>query len=273
VAKTIRPMRLNHMNVVVEDFDASVQHFTSVYGAEFMVDLPQKEMHACLLGTGRVLFELFAPHAYLLNSRYGPHYLGVEYQADMEVVREVIADHRLRIVRDIGIAVHTNPADAFGVSFEFCGHEFVTMDWPLLGGGRIKPLEYWRDEHPAGFAGLEGYTVAVWDIAAALAFYKSFLGAEPVYEAERPAVGARAIGLRISDDVVELLTPTGEGEIRQHLLAHGNGIRSTRFRVRSLAQTRRYFGEHGIELVPGSAPDSLAVPPQANLGVIFEFAQ
>jgi catechol 2,3-dioxygenase-like lactoylglutathione lyase family enzyme len=272
VGKTIRPFRLNHMNVVVEDFDASVRHFDQVYGAEFMVDIPQKEMHACLLGAGRVLFELFAPHAYLLNSRYGPHFLGVEYQAEMEVVREVVADHGLRIVRDIGIALHTHPADAFGISFEFCGHEFVTMDWPLLGG-RIRPLEYWRDEHPAGFAGLGGYTVAVWDLPAALAFYQSFLGAEPMYETERAGIGARAVGVRISDDVVELLAPTGAGELQQHLLDHGQGIRSTRFRVRSLEQVRRYFRDRGVELVPGAAESSLAVPADANLGVIFEFAE
>jgi catechol 2,3-dioxygenase-like lactoylglutathione lyase family enzyme len=269
---TIHPERLNHMNVVVENLDAAVQHFDQVYGAEYMVDIPNPEMHASLLGAGRVLFELFEPKAYLLNARYGPHFLGVEYQANMDDVRAAIAERGMRIVRDIGIAVHTDPANAFGVSFEFCAHEFVTMEWPLLGG-RIKPLEYWRDQHPMGYAGLDGYTVAVWDIAKARAFYESFLGARPIYEAERAGVGARAIGLQISDDVVELMTPISQGELHQHLLDHGQGIRSTRFRVRNLDQARRYFTEHGIELKPGSAPDSFAPLASANLGVIFEFSE
>jgi catechol 2,3-dioxygenase-like lactoylglutathione lyase family enzyme len=272
MAQTIRPLRLNHMNVVVEDLPASLRHFDQVYGAELMVDIPQPEMNAYLLGFGRVLFELFAPKAYLLNARYGPHYLGVEYQADMEVVRAVIAEQGLRIVRDIGIAVHTHPADGFGASFEFCGHEFVTMDWPQLGG-RIKPQEYWTNEHPLGATGLKGYTVAVHDIDAAMAFYQRFLGAEPVRETNRPEAGARGVALRISDDVVELLTPTGEGAIAKHLRDHGQGIRSTVFGVRSLDQARGYFEARGMPMGPAIAPDAFAVGPEANLGVIFEFTE
>ena len=43
---SIRPMRLNHINVVLQHFQDSVAHFERLYGAEFMVDMPQREMHA-----------------------------------------------------------------------------------------------------------------------------------------------------------------------------------------------------------------------------------
>ena len=272
MARSIRPVRVNHMNAVLQDFDASVAHLREHYGAEFVVDIPQKEFHACLVEMGRVILELFIPYDFLVCARYGPHYVGIEYQADMDEVRAAVADHGLRIVRDIGAALHTHPADCFGVSFEFYGDYFHDRDWPLLGG-KIKPAGYWRDEHPLGLTGLKAHTHAVADIGAASAFLQSFLSAEPVYEQPRPAIAAQAIGLRVADAVIELLTPTGEGPLQQHLLRHGEGIRSTVFGVRDIGQARRYFTAHGVPLAPGAAEDSFAVPAEANLGLIFEFSE
>jgi catechol 2,3-dioxygenase-like lactoylglutathione lyase family enzyme len=272
MATTIRPVRVNHMNVVVEDFDKSMQHVQDLYGAEFVVDLPQKEMHAGLFEMGRVIFEIFAPHEYLLNSRYGPHYLGIEYQADMDMVRAAIAERGMRTVRDIVHAVHTHPQDAFGVSFEFYSGYFHDRDWERLGGP-IKKAEYWRDEHPIGLTGQKAYTVAVYDIDAARDFFQSFLGGELVYEEARPAIAGRAVGLKIADAVMELVTPTGEGLLREHLRQHNQGIRSTVFRVRSLDQARSYFSGRGVALAEGSAPNSFAIPPEANLGLLFEFSE
>lgn len=260
------------MNVVLEDFDASVAQLAASYGAEFVVDIPQKEFHAGLVAFGQVIFELFVPHDYLICSRYGPHHLGLEYQAEMDEVRAAVADHGLRIVRDIGLALHTHPADCFGVSYEFYDGEFHTRDWPMLGGP-IKPAAYWRDAHPLGLTGLVGHSHAVWDIAAASAFLQSFLAAEPIYEEARPAIAAQAQGLRVADATIELLTPTGPGALRQHLLDHGQGIRSTILGVRDIEQARGYFTERGIAMTDGAIPGSLAVPAEANLGLIFEFTE
>jgi catechol 2,3-dioxygenase-like lactoylglutathione lyase family enzyme len=204
--------------------------------------------------------------------RYGPHYVGIEYQADIDEVRAAVAERGIRIVRDIGVALHTHPADCFGVSFEFYGGYFHDNDWPLLGG-KMKSPDYWRDEHPLGLTGLKGYSVAVADIDAASAFFRSFLSAEPVYEAPRPAVAARALGVQVGDAVVELITPVGDGPLQRHLQRYGDGIRSTIFGCRDIEQTRRYFTERGVELVPGDAPGALAVPAESNLGAIFEFSE
>jgi hypothetical protein len=260
------------MNVVLQDFDASIAHFRAAYGAEFMVDMPQKELHAGLVELGRVIFEVFVPHEFLLSARYGPHYIGIEYQANMDEVREAVASHGLRIVRDIGLALHTHPADCFGVAFEFYDGYFHDRHWDLLGG-TIKPAEYWRDEHQLGLTGLKGYTVAVADIDAASAFMQSFLSAEPVYEAPREAVAGRARGLQVADAVLELVTPTGDGELERHLRRYGDGIRSTVFGVRDVGQAAAWFAERGVPTVPGAAPGSIAVPAEANCGVIFEFAE
>jgi hypothetical protein len=267
---TIRPIRLNHINAVLQDFDSSVQHFQEKYDAEFVLDIPQHEMHACLMEMGRVLFELFVPHAYLLNSRYGPHYLGVEYQADMQVTRQAIAERGVRIVRDIDVALHTHPADGFGVSYEFY-HDHFEKDWPLLGGP-MKSAEYWLS-HPLGLTGLRGYTHAVNDIRSASEFVQSFLGGEPIYEADRPSIAARALGLQVGGAVVELLTPVGNGELARHIHRHGEGIRSTLFGVNNIGNATRYLSARGLQTVLGGAPGAVAVPAEANLGLIFEFAE
>jgi catechol 2,3-dioxygenase-like lactoylglutathione lyase family enzyme len=273
MAKPIRPIRVNHINVVLEDFEVSRAHFCELYGAEHLKDLPSREWNACLFSIGRTIFEQFSPHDFLLNARYGPHYVGIEYEADMDDVRAAVEAHGLRIIRELGIALHTHPADSFGVSFEFFGDGFHERKWDLTGGELMKPAEYWRDEHPLGVTGLKGPSIAVADIDAALRFMKSFVGAEPVYEAPRPAVAGRAVGLHLGDAGLEFLTPTGDGPLAQHLHRMGDGIRSTVFQVRDIERAKGYFAERGVGLVPGDADGAWAVPAKLNRGVMFEFTE
>jgi len=70
-----------------------------------------------------------------------------------------------------------------------------------------------------------------------------------------------------------LQTPTGSGELARHLYRYGDGIRSTLFRVSNIDQARRHLTGRGVPVVAGSAPGSLAIPAEANLGVIFEFIE
>ena len=272
VAARIHPVRLNHVNLVLEDFDDSVRHLERMYGMQFLVDIPRTEWHACVVNIGRVLFELFVPQQFLLNSRYGPHHLGIEYQADMEEVRHVIASHDIRIVRDIGTAVHTHPADCHGVAFEFFGDYFHDAEartgWPAM-----QPAEYWLNEHPLGLTGLKGCTITVLDLAKARDFFLGFLKGEVLFDEPRPSISARAVGLQVAGAVLELLAPVGDGAIQRHILQSGEGIRSTVFGVSDIDQARRYFAERGVELVPGAGPGVLAVPVERNCGVLFEFSE
>jgi hypothetical protein len=270
MATTIRPVRLNHMNLVLEDFDASVAHMQSLYGADLMVEFPQKEWRACLMDLGRGLFELFVPYDFLATARYGPHYVGVEYQADMDTVRAAIAERGIRVIRDIGLALHTHPADCFGIAFEFYDGSFTERHWDLLGG-TIRPASYWRDEHPLGITGLKGYSLAVRDGPAAGRFLESFLGAELLGRAARPGIGAQASIYRVADSEVELLTADGAGPLADHLGRYGDGIYATQYAVRDLDRARAFFAAKGVQPAPGSALDSLAIPAEANRGVVFEF--
>jgi hypothetical protein len=269
---SIKPLRMNHLNMVLDDFDSGLAHFQRLYDANLVLDLPNPGFHACLIEIGRTIFEIYCPALFLLSARYGEHYLGVEYQADMAEVRAAIAERGIRIVRDIDVALHTHPADTLGIAFEFWAGHF--HDNPeVLRHGTMHPVEHWRDAHPLALTGAHGFTVAVEDLSAASAFLQDFLSARPLYEAARPAIGAQAIGLGIADSTVELLAPTGAGELRDHLVRYGQGIRSTVLRTRDMGSLRDHLAERQVALVPGTQEGWLAVPAEANHGVIFEFAE
>jgi len=272
VPTSIHARRVSHMNVVVEDFDASVKHMEDLFGAVFLLDLPGPNWHACLIEIGGVILELFASPHFMLHSRIGPHYLGVEYEADMTEARAAVTEHGVGIMRDIDVAFHTHPADGFGVDYEFYGGSFFENEPPRLTT-LCRPAAYWRDEHPLGLLGLKGYTHAVADLEAASTFLQSFLAATPLYEEERPHLGAQVISLKISDDIVDLLSPTAEGALRREMYRTGEGILSTVFRVADRDRARRYFEERNVQLVAGTHPSNFAVAPAANRGIRFEFSE
>lgn len=267
-------LHMNHINAAVDGFDDSVAHFHDVYGAQLILDMPREEWHACLITIGTVIFELFAPRDDLLHARFGPHYVGVEYQVpDVSAARETVLARGMRVVRELGVAFHAHPLDSFGIAFEFYDRSFHDEDPPTSFLEPIKPIDYWRDEHPLGCTGLKRYSVAVRDLDAATAFFEDFCNATVVYRAPRPAVGAQTVGLAIADTVVELLAPIEEGPIARHLTRYGEGIRSTVFEVRDLAKAQSYVNGLGITIEPGDAPDTLAIAPEHNCGLLFEFSE
>jgi len=266
-------LHMNHLNAVVEDFDASVEHFSDLFGAQFNFDLPGAHWHACLLTIGGVMFEIFEPTEYLLHARMGPHYVGVEYQVpNVDAARVELLSRGMRVIRELDVAFHVHPAETFGVAWEFFGKSFqdpgdppVPYDEPIWSAERFA-------EHPLGFTGLKRYSVAVADLDAALEFAQGFLGAEIAYREDRPAIGATAVGLDLGDTVLELLSPTGPGEIERFIARYGDGIRSTVFSVRDLEAATSYLTERGVTLLPGDAPGAVAIAPEDNMGLLFEFS-
>jgi catechol 2,3-dioxygenase-like lactoylglutathione lyase family enzyme len=269
VANAIDCRHLNHINIVVRDHDATVEHFLDLFDMQHMLDMPQADFHASLLVLGNVMFEVFAPNQWLLNSRHGPHYLGLEFQADVAEARSVLEERGIGIVRDIDIAIHTDPVDSHGVAFEFYAGNFHTDSFE----DQWRPIDFWRDSHALGCTGLKRYSVVVSDLAIATAWYCDVLGAAVVYEEARPTVSARAVGLRLAGATAELLTPTAAGPIRDELYSHGEGIRSTVFEVRDLTAVEDHFNNRGVPLARGDAEDTLAIVPEINRGIMFEFSE
>jgi hypothetical protein len=275
MATPITCLSMNHINAVVEGYDQSVARFTDLYGAQVIMDMPRPEWHACLIVFGgAVIFELFAPYDDLLHARFGPHYVGIEYQVtDVDAARRAIIDRGGRVLRELGVAFHAHPAECHGVAWEFYGGSFHDVSRSVDYLEPIRPASYWRDEHPLGSIGLKRYSLAVEDLDGARGFLEGVLNGRYLYEEDRPAISAKALGLTLADTVVELLTPTGEGVISRHVARWGDGIRSTVFQVRSLEMASAYFKAKGLELVPGDAPHTLAIRPEENCGILFEFCE
>ena len=153
-----------------------------------------------------------------------------------------------------------DPADCHGVSLEFFDGYFHDNDDVL--DTPMRPAEYWRDEHPLGLTGLRGYTVAVRDLEQALEDFGAVLHGEVVHEAPRPAVSGTAVGLRVADAVLELVAPDGDGPLRQHLLAHGEGIRSTVFEVLDWIRRATTSGTAGSSWCPAPRRTPGRYPPR-----------
>ncbi len=271
MAGSIKCRRASHSNIVIENLDESVKHLEDVFGGRFLLDLPGEDWHACLVEVGGFIAELFEPKNFMLHGRIGAHYLGMEYEANLEQSRAVVADHGIRILRDITMAIHTDPRDGFGVDYEFFDGTFYGPETKVLKTF-TETEEHWA-VHPIGYTCLIGYTHAVADLEAASRFLRSFLGAKPVYEVEREGLGARAIGLQVANDVCELVSPTGPGQLLSEMMRTGEGIRSTVYGVKSVAAARAWFEGKGLRVIEGTAPGSIAVDPRDNLGILFEFAE
>jgi hypothetical protein len=267
----VTPGRLSHMNAVVPDYQEAVKHFIEVYDGNFMLDLPGPNWNACLIEIGGVITEFFGPFNFMLNSRNGPIWLGVEYEAPMKESRAAVAANNVRIFRDLEVAFHTDPADGFGVDYELYEGTFFGPDAPNVTAHTRDP-DYWRNQHPAGFTGLVGYTQAVASLDAAGALLERLFGSKRLYDADRPALAAKARGYQVADDVVELLEPTGPGALMNGLMRSGEGIRSLVLGVADLAKAKAHFVGKGLPIIEGTLPDSFAIAPEANFGLLFEFA-
>jgi hypothetical protein len=280
--KSIRPIHVNHINVLVEELDGGVVHINDLYGGHLIADISKPNAHCAVVDVGNVLIQVYAPLRFDLNMRHGPHYLGVEYQVDMSNIREILASREIRLARQRQIVVHTHPADCYGVSFEFYGYSFHDPELARIAmpgtasaatASKLRPPEYWRDEHPLGLTGLAGYSMIVSDIESATSFFVEVLSGRVISAEDRPAWSARAVILEVADCTVELLAPSGDGLAQRELEQMGQGIRSTVFGVCDIDRVTRYLRDRRVELIPGAAPNRLAVPPELNLGLNFEFLE
>lgn len=272
--------RVQHINAIVDGYHASIDHFRDVFGAPLNLEVARADVDICLITVGGVIFELTAPkpdHPSRRRAsleRRGEHYSGVEYQVDdLAVAKERVREKGLGILVDTPLHFVTDPADSFGVAFEVYQGDWHADPPPVAFAEPIGDAERWRDRSPFGFLGLARYSVAVRDLDGATAFFRDLTGAPVRYRAERPGATAEAVGLQIGDGVTELIAPVGPGPIAAFLDASGERIRATTFAVRDLAQVERHLASHGLDLVAGDAPGTMALPAEANHGLRFEFCE
>lgn len=290
---SIQPVKVNHLNMIMDDFDTTIGHFRNIYDAEFILGmrnvsrvadhtaLPKRDALAALRGDhraalfsfGGVIFQQFVPEDFFLYARPGRVWHGLEYQVDMAAARAAITERGIRLASDLGVSFLTDARDSYGVAIECFGGEFHQRSYDLLGGKGLRPAAYWADEHPLGLTGLKGFTIAVPtdELEEAERLFTGLLGGRRIYGGARPAIAARAIGLQVADSFVELLAPTGDGTVRRQLETVGPGIYSAVLGVGDLEKARGYMAGKGIALGAGTSVERLAAPAAANLDLVFEY--
>jgi hypothetical protein len=117
-------------------------------------------------------------------------------------------------------------------------------------------------------------SAAVTNLDAALGFLAGLVGAEPLYEVDRPAIGGRAVGLWIADHVIELVEPSGKtGAVAAYIERYGPRLRATQFRVLDLGRAEQHLSSRGLRLIPGDFDRTVAIDPADNYGVNWQFTE
>ena len=267
-----RLLEANHINAIVDGYEATIADFRDTLGFTVDMLIPGKAdvTDACLMTLGGVMFEFFAPKQTVeglgaLLGRYGNAYIGIEYRvADVGAVRKICEDRGVRISRDFGTVFVTDPDSCFGVSVEFWDGDFRQHD---------QPSGYWENEHPLALTGLARLTVAVENAESATSRLHDLAVVSTIGPVSRPLAAAEGVQLQVGDAVWELLEPTGPGPLAEFLAVYHERIRSVVFRTRDLGRVERHLTDQGLVVVPGDSDGSMAIHPRQNRNIRLEFVE
>jgi catechol 2,3-dioxygenase-like lactoylglutathione lyase family enzyme len=273
VAEKWQLIHPNHINAIVDGYEASIEHFRDRIGFTLDKQIPDSGdgTDACLMTLGGVTFEFFAPkergergQGRLLN-KFGDHYIGIEYHVpDVTSAREFANEQGVRIINDLGAAFFTYPGHSFGIAFEIYDGDFKDL---------AQPAGYWENQHPLGLTGLARLTVACESVEAAVARLHELAEVSEIGPVSRPRAAAKGVQLQVGTIVWEMLEPTGDGPMADYLGRYGGRIRSSVFKAASLSEVEKHLTAQGFDLVPGDADDALAINPAQNKNLLFEFTE
>jgi catechol 2,3-dioxygenase-like lactoylglutathione lyase family enzyme len=275
----IQVEKIVHINQLLKDFDGANEFYRDVFAArEYMRNYFEGEQRdASLFLIGDTCIELFSPRTDTSAlgrqlARFGDSWHSFEWKVpDLAAAKEVLESRGIRIATymENGFLM-THPRDTYGMVLELCPLE-------MQGDLRLLPdwsPDYWRDEHPLGISGLNCMSSAVADLDETLAFFVEVFGAQPCYEVDRPAIKGRAAGLRFPDHVLELVQPTDDtGSVAAYIARYGPRLRTIVFRVTDLEAATRYLHDKGVRTVTGDFHGSMAIDPQDNFGVLWQFTE
>src|SRR6185437_15813334 len=112
MAKSWTLTRMNHVNAIVDGFEATKEHFGDRLGMYLAMDIPDSDADtdACLMILGGTMFEFFAPKVIGekgqggLIRRYGDLYTGFEWEVpNLDEARTLVPELGLRMLNDGGI--------------------------------------------------------------------------------------------------------------------------------------------------------------------------
>jgi methylmalonyl-CoA/ethylmalonyl-CoA epimerase len=260
--------KINHVNQVLRDYDGAIQFYQRVFGAKLTHDFRQiwGPYDNGILAIGPVLIELFSPRDETglgkIVGRYGDTWQAVEFKVpDFQEALQTVRERGLRAVdvnEEHGWAF-TLPSDCHGLCLEIFAE---SMD--------AEPV----DRNPVGVNGWKSISLAVRDIDQAKKFFLGLIaGSEVLYEEARPHIKATVAALRFGRETVELISPAGPGPVDDYLQRYREQLRGITFSVDSVAAARKHLEREGLRVVEGDAPGSVAIDPDQNYQVLWQFAE
>jgi catechol 2,3-dioxygenase-like lactoylglutathione lyase family enzyme len=272
-------LKVNHINQIIDDYDGAVAHLQDVFGGQFLREIGANPLTAgCLVDVGGEIIEVLAPKIMdkaegKLLAKYGPHYQGVEILVpSVSDSLEAMKQRGVGILLERGVDFYTKPSATQGVCLQVYDRDWHADPPPAPYVSPMRSARWWEEVHPIGYRGLHHLSFACTDLEEAARFWCDLTGGRVIYRAERPAVAATAVGLDMGI-AVELIAPTGPGPIQDYIDRYGPRVWATTYAVRDLEATATYFASRGIKLEAGDSPDSMMVPPQANLHVVYQFVE
>lgn len=296
MSEAIAFQHYNHINQTVEDLDTAIKHVSEVLGGQFLwAPPPNPFTRAVLVNFGGAVIELvekrrpmglvpdnndysfwYCPGTtgFIMDWEHvGPSFVGCEFLVND--LGKAIAAARSNDVRvfDQTDEFHfflTYPEHCQGIGFEVTDVNWYQRPSPPYYAEEMHDADYWCNTHPLGITGYR-FSVVVNDLDGVAAFFERFCGASVRGEEMRPLIGSRALSLQMADVVVDFLAPAGDGAIRSFRNRYGERIRALILTVKDIDAVRAYFDAKRVPLVAGDVPGSVAIVPDQNLGVLYQF--
>lgn len=284
--------RFDHAVIAVRDLEAAVERFTRLG-----FDVHRGGRHTGL-GTYNAIV------------RFGLDYLELLAVADREeAIAGGAAGSELVAFLDrhegglVGYAVATDDIEADARRFAATGLDAVgpfpmerrrpdgrVLSWRLLVPGGVPWVRPWPfliqwdvpdDErlswerpgtHANGAIGVAGVAVAVADLDWGIELYRDKLGLSFQAVDEVADLAARRARFSLGTFVVDVLAPTGPGEIQAAVDTSGEKPFEVVLRSADLERTRRALADSGIAVEPARGRTGLSLPEQVSLGARLTFA-
>jgi catechol 2,3-dioxygenase-like lactoylglutathione lyase family enzyme len=260
-------LKLNHVNQVLVDYDGAIDFYKKVFGAKLTFDGREQfgPYNNCILYIGPVIVELFSPTNETglgkIIARYGDTWQGLEFlTTNLDDALEAVRSRSLRIVdHNPDHWFFTLPSETHGLPLEIVANAFAEDNGVT---------------NPFGITGLKNLSVAVRDLDAAIDFYTDLVAdAGVVYREDRPEVNARAAGMNFGPETIEFMEPCGPGGLADYIEQYRPQIRGITLSVESLDQVSKHLVSCGIPAIAGDAPDTLAIAPEHNYNVLYQFTE
>ena len=136
----LKILGVNHINQIVDDYDAAVGHLEDLFGGQFLREIGANPFTAgCLVDVGGEIIEVLAPKIMdkaegKLLARYGPHYQGIEILVpSVPEALEVVKQRGVGILIERGNDFYTQPSATQGVCLQVFGGDWRADPPPAAG--------------------------------------------------------------------------------------------------------------------------------------------